>query len=94
MSRKINVDKMLEAVEEIEVTIGGEVYKCRLLNFKEAVSLQGKMDASTPESVLEFMKEVCQKTGLPEDKMLELPPEVFMETIQAFFGSTPTSKSE
>ena len=94
MTKKIDIDAYLAAIEEIEVTVGGEVYKCKLLSFKDAVELQSRMSNESTEAdgILEFMKDVCSKTGLPEEKMLALPPEVFMHVIKDFFQSPPKSE--
>jgi hypothetical protein len=94
MTKKIDIDAYLAAIEEIEVTVGGEVYTCKLLNFKDAVELQSRMSAESTDAdgILQFMTDVCEKTGLPKDKMLALPPEVFMHVIKDFFGSPPKSE--
>lgn len=87
----INIDDYLKAIETPSITINGVTYETKPLSFKNAVKLQKKLETLASDDDLEnlqnVVKELCKAVELPEDLLVDLPPQVFLEVVNSFFTS-------
>ncbi len=88
---KFNVDTYLEAMEQPSITIDGQEYKAKHLSFNDALRFQSRFeDGMTADNIPVFVKELCEATNLPSDKILNLPPAVFQKVLEGFLAPLVT----
>lgn len=86
-----NADSYLEAMDTPSITIDGVEYKAKHLSFNDALRFQSRFEEGmTAETIPVFVRELCEATNLPADKILALPPSVFQKVLEGFLAPLVT----
>lgn len=96
MSKHLNADTLIEALESPSIVIAGKTYTAKVLSFRDAVKLQhtlSSLEMTEPDVLFNFVNQVCDKTGLPADELLNLPAPVFTTVLEDFFSYLISGKN-
>lgn len=97
MSKTINFDKYLKAVDTPTFEKDGVVYKTKPISVTSAARLMKMMQTveNDPTQLTEFTQEFANAVGVPSDLFSDLPAEVFVQVLGDFFmevTNEPTPK--